>query len=221
MKDSKMTNDNANPARKVVYDRIRDDILAFRFNEGEKLIETELAKKYDVSRTPIREALLLLEQDGYVSIHKNKGAVVRKFSAVKVKEIFETIAIIEGRATEKLDSDNISAVDLEYLNRLQKKMEMAAKIKKFQDYMDLNLQFHQFIVARLGNESLRQIDYDLRKRVYRIVYRGLSVPLYINNYLDDHRRIIAAIEQRDFLQAGMHMEAHVMSVANNLYQTMI
>jgi DNA-binding GntR family transcriptional regulator len=208
------------PTRELVFQRIREDILTSRINEGEKLFEAELAEKYHVSRTPVREALLILQRDGYVTIRKNNGAVVRKLSPARVRDMFETIAILEGRATEKLTEDMISTADLDYLKRLEKKMEMAADEKKIAEYMDLNLSFHQHILDCYGNESVRQISLDLRKKVYRKVYRGLSVPLYINNYLEDHRRIIAALERRDFLKAGFIMDAHLNAVAVNLYNTM-
>lgn len=207
-------------ARKVIYENIKADILSSRINEGEKLIEQELAEKYNYSRTPVREALLMLQQEGYITINRNKGAVVKKLSIQKVKIIFETLAILEGKVLEKLNSDNMSSQHFEYQNTLQKKMEVAAINKEYDQYMDLNFKFHQFFVERFENECIRQITYDLRQQVYRIVRQGLSLPQHISSYLEDHNNILEAIAKHNFYQAGYIMESHVMSAGQNIYRTM-
>ena len=87
------------PLREIIYNKLLEAIIQGKINVGEKLIENELAHKFRVSRTPIREALLQLEREGFVSHTKHVGAVVKKISARKIQPLI--LFQPPSRATER------------------------------------------------------------------------------------------------------------------------
>ena len=99
------------PLRELIFNNLLEDIVHGRINPGEKLLEKELAKQFEVSRTPIREALLQLEAEGYVIHTKNVGAVIKKISSNTVQETYELIAFLEGYAME-VATDKITDEDV-------------------------------------------------------------------------------------------------------------
>ena len=176
--------DKKRPLRGIIYEQLVDDILSGRINAGEKLLESDLADKFNVSRTPIREALLQLEKEGYTEHVKNVGATVKKISAQTVKEIFEVIAVLEGEATGLAVTAGISEQDMDQLRQLQVEMVRAAEERDYIAYNKLNIRFHHFFLKRCGNKTLSGIARDMRNRMYRLVSEGLSFPTKLS--IQDH-----------------------------------
>lgn len=208
------------PFREIIRDKLLEDILQGRLNAGEKLLESELAEKFHVSRTPVREALLQLEKEEYITHKKNVGAVVKKISFRKVQEIYEIVGLLEAYATEKA-TDKIGEKDISYLQALLKRMEDSIKKRDYTPYVQQNIQFHKFFVKNCGNETLEQIVSGLRKRIYKVVSEGLTLPMHADRYLDWHRKIVKAISERNPLKAGKLMKGHVDEVRKRLLERMI
>ena len=216
-----MEKNNKKPLREIIFKQLVDDILRGRINAGEKLLESELANKFDVSRTPIREALLQLEKEGYTEHVKNVGATVKKISSRKIKEIFEVIAVLEGEATETAVTSKISPKELTYLKDLQKEMVLSAEDRDYIAYNRLNIRFHQFFLDRCGNETLSGIARDLRNKMYRLVSEGLSLPMNIEKYLKSHDQVLEAIASSNPELAHRLMKAHIREASQGLVQMMI
>jgi len=210
---------NTKPLREMIYNQLVEDIIIGRINEGEKLVEGELSKRFNVSRTPAREALFLLERDGYISLKKNVGAVVKKINEKKVEEIFEIVAQLEGFATERVVK-KIKEKDILYLTKLQKRMELFAEQKRFIEYENANIQFHKFFIDNCNNPTLKKIVIDHRNKVYRLVKEGASLPKNIQRYIGSHRKIIKAISEKKALRAAMLMKEHVLESAKYLLDEM-
>ncbi len=208
------------PLREIIYTQLVDDIIRGRINSGEKLVESELAEKFDVSRTPIREALLQLEKEGYTEHVKNVGATVRKISSQKVSEIFGVIAILESEATRMAVENEISKKDLAYLRRLQKDMFRSAKARDFINYNQLNILFHQFFLEQCENETLSGIDRDLRNKMYRMVSEGLSLPMNIERYIKSHDQVLEAVAARKPELAYRWMKEHILEASQALVKMM-
>ncbi len=180
-----------------------------RLGDGEKLSEVHLARRFQVSRTPIREALVQLEKLGFVALRKNVGGVVRKMTPQGVSEIFEIIALLEGQAVESCGVRGLGRDDWETLEDLQRRLTDLAAGRQYQAYFDLNHYFHIFFTERCGNQTLHEMVRQQRERVYRIVSRGSTVPSRIDLYLEMHRNIIQALKDDQSEPAGRLMTAHV------------
>jgi DNA-binding GntR family transcriptional regulator len=207
------------PIREIIRDQIVEDILKGRTNAGEKLLEAELADRFKVSRTPVREALLQLEREGYISLTKNVGAIVRKISVKEVKEIYELLAQLEAFATE-MAIDNLTKKDISNLRSLLKSMGKSIKMKDYGRYVKDNLEFHKYFLKKSGNESLHHIVVDLRSRIYGLVSQGLTLPMYADRYLEWHEKIVEAAEHKDAKKAGRIVKAHINEVKQRFLEKM-
>jgi DNA-binding GntR family transcriptional regulator len=197
------------PLREQIYHQLVEDIIRGRINAGEKILESDLAQRFKVSRTPAREALFQLEKDGYISHRKNIGAVVKKITGQKVQEIFDVVAQLEGYAVEKFVEIHRPGIDVSPLLKLEEQMVDLAKKKQFVEYQRVNIEFHQFFINRCENETLKETVMNLRNKVYKLVIEGLSLPANIHRYLSSHRKIIQTISSGNALNAGTLMRAHV------------
>lgn len=196
--------------REIVYNQLIEDIVYGRINPGEKLLELELAKKFQVSRTPIREALLQLEREGLIIHTRNRGAIVEKISLKQEEELFDIVSVLEENAAQKAVDGKITREDLSYLNRLQKEMGRLSKAKNYFRYLEKNEEFHAFFVQKCGNGTLHHLVSDLRKKIFRFMARGFTLPAHIDHYSASHEKIIKAISQRNPAKAGKLMGNHVL-----------
>jgi len=197
------------PLRYTIYRQLLDDILTGRINAGEKLLEAELASRFRVSRTPIREALLQLEREEFIVHTKDVGAVVRKTSPEQVAETLDLVALLEGHATQ-LSVAKITEKDIGLLTGLHLSMQECAEQDRFSAYVELNAKFHDFFTEKCGNKKLRDTVVDLRKSIYRVLAEGQTLPRHMTEYIVSHQRIIDAATRGDFLNAGEFMNTHVL-----------
>jgi DNA-binding GntR family transcriptional regulator len=201
--------DKKPPLRQVIYQELLGDILAGRLNQGEKLAETQLAERFHVSRTPIREALLRLEKEGFVIHSKDVGAVVRKISAVQIDETYDIVALLESHAT-RIAVTKMKDIDISFIKKLQQSMRERANEERFPDWVRLNAEFHDFFAEKCGNEKLRDTILDLRKSIYRVLAEGQSLSRHVGEYVSSHQRIIEAAAKRDSDMAAEIMNSHVL-----------
>ncbi|NAZ31504.1 MAG: FCD domain-containing protein, partial [Acidilobus sp.] len=146
----------------IVYEMLKRDILSRKFEPKDKLSETMLAKMYNVSRTPVREALHKLEKEGLV-VKLSDGYHVSFLTKEQILKIFEVRAVLEALAAEKAAENR----DPELLRRLR---EAAEKFKSADKGNPLalaqaNSEFHDVIAEMSGNEYLRDILKDLRNKL--------------------------------------------------------
>ena len=206
--------------REIVFNQIRDDICNGRINAGEKLSEAELAKKFSVSRTPVREALLQLEKEGYIVHTKHAGAVVRKISSKKLQEVYEILGMLEGGSIEQVVAGEVSQKDISFLEKLHNQMIRLSKEKNYIEFFDYNFQFHNFFLQQHGNETLMEMAIDLRRKIFTLVPKGLSIPMHIDTYIKSHKNIIIALKQKNSKKAKKLMMSHIKDTANALCDEM-
>lgn len=196
------------PLREKIYNKLIQEIVTGQLNPGERLSEASLAKRFHVSRTPIREALLQLEKLGYVLHQKNVGTVVKKISPDGVREIFEVVAALEGMAVELFAKLPPTAEDMAELDQLQQVLRQNAQQHDFAAYYEGNRKFHDFFCRKSGNGSLLKLTRSQRDRVYRVVARGSTLPIHIQEYLTEHDAIIQALGEGQAEKAGQLMKVH-------------
>lgn len=207
--------------REIIYDHLVEDIIQGRVNAGEKLSEVALCEKFGVSKSPIREALLLMEMAGYIRLKKNVGAFVLKLSEKVIEEGYTIIAVLESYAAEKVVIEGrIQKYELNELSNLIKKMEECSKKRKYLDFRPLNLKFHGIFMEKLGNDMLRNKVIQLRRRMYTPVTAGLALAIHINQYIEWHKRILEAVKHDNGHKAASFMRDHVMGAKQFLLETL-
>jgi DNA-binding GntR family transcriptional regulator len=194
------------PIRENIHNQLIEDIIQGRINAGERLSEAALGERFGVSKSPIREALLLMERGGYISLKKNVGAVVLKISEKIVAEIYTIIAVLESYAVETVVVEKrIQKNDINRLSKLIRMMEECSKNKKYMDFRPLNMEFHGF---------------DLRKRMYTPIAAGMTLAIHIDQYIESHKQILEAIKQGDGYKAAALMRNHLMETKDFLVDTL-
>lgn len=209
------------PLRTMIYEQLVDDIVRGSINAGERLSEAALVQRFGVSKTPIREAFIQMEREGYILLKKNVGAVVQKISIKMVEEIFTIVAVLESYATETVVTEKkLTKSDIAYLAKLIQTMREYSRRKKYLEYRSLNVEFHGYFVEKLGNETLKKNVVDLRKRMYGFVSGGLTLPMYIDRYVECHRQILDAVKKNDATKAATLMRNHLMESKDFLVSTL-
>jgi len=181
------------PLREVVFNNLRDAILNGELRPGERLLENQLAEKLGVSRTPVREALRMLEQENLVALVPRKGAQVLDLSAADIKNVLEIRSALEAvgmrHACRSMDYEHLIE-----LKRLNEEFERAFEEKDYEKVANTDEKMHDIIFASAHNDRLVQIISNMRAQVYRYRMAYLKVYETKTAVINHHRGIIDAIE---------------------------
>jgi DNA-binding GntR family transcriptional regulator len=203
---------------------IQAQVLSGAVPVGTRLRQEALAEQFGVSRTPVREALRQLQASGLVELLPNRGAVVRGPTVRELREAYEVRAELEGLAAE-LAAGRISDRDLLRLREAQELFREAVRTlierrarkrapwKDESVWVRANDLFHQAILDASANRRLNETIADLHRSFPRnLTWTALSQssPLLEEN-VEQHERILEAIEQRDPAEARLRMIEHVRS----------
>lgn len=211
-----------------IVERIHAKIALGEFGPGHRLRQELLAEEFKVSRTPIREALRLLEAQGVISQAHRHSAVIRAPSAREIRETYQVRAELEGLATQ-LAAQWISDNQLEDLRSTHNKFvnsvrelnsqRAAAKrsdrslLKASNNWIEINGEFHAAIQSASNNLRLRHSIAELYVGFTRnVMYssaRGMDLHRMQKN-IDDHEKILRFLEDRDGREARAAMQAHVL-----------
>jgi DNA-binding GntR family transcriptional regulator len=179
---------------------LSEEIMSGRLRPRDRMIETELADRFGVSRAPVREALRLLESEGLVA-RGTQGMLVTELSASEAFDIFEILGHLEEMYTARA-TPQIGADDLDLLARLLGQMEAAAAAGDITLYYDLNTKFHGVIRDACPNRPLVALIESLARKTLRFRRLAMSLPGRVGDSIHEHRRICAAIAARDPAAAG-------------------
>jgi DNA-binding GntR family transcriptional regulator len=179
-----------------VYVHLRRDIAAGAFRPGERIQEKTLAERWNISRTPIREALLKLEAEGVVVCNSRRSYNVRILTVHDVQELYETLGLLEGAiattAVPKLTPDDIT--DLRYLNRMMKTAAADADLQAFGEW---NRRFHDVFILKLDNRTLRETCNLVRALLYTFPVQRESLAEWLRKSVAEHREIIRLATERE------------------------
>ncbi|MEL7566040.1 MAG: GntR family transcriptional regulator [Dehalobacterium sp.] len=194
------------PIRDNVFDILRNAILNGNFKPGERLAERELAEQLGISRTPVREAIRKLEQEGLVVHIPRKGVVVKSISNDEVVEIFTIRAALEGVAV-RLATKNISKEDILYLRTLQDKMENAFNNGKYNEIKGLHIKFNQIIYTAANSPRLYQMIQNFAEYIGNYTQIGYNFPGRLEQAIREHSAILNAItDKNDVLAEKLAIE---------------
>lgn len=192
------------PLRDSVRERIRRGIADGRWTPGARLVERDLADEFAVSRVPVREALQMLEGEGFVELLPRRGAVVRQLTPAVVSDLFDIRQALEvlaaRRAAERIDDDG--------LVRLRQVLEDGARALAADDHAwsgSANTAFHETVLDLAGNEPLRDVLEPLSGRLKWLFRQTRDHP----RVQSEHEQLYAALAARDPELAGAVALAHV------------
>ena len=192
----------------VLRDALEHEIVEGRLRPGEHLDEMSLAARFDVSRTPIREALLGLESSGLVEIRPRRGAFVRRVSARELVEMFETMAELEAACCRFACQRMTDAQEDVLMRRLQL-CEEAAASGAVERYYAENELFHTAIYAASGNSFLEAQSRMLQSRLKPFRRHQLHARGRMKQSQTEHRDIVASIRAGEQQRVVDVIRAHI------------
>ncbi|MBP1970094.1 DNA-binding GntR family transcriptional regulator [Virgibacillus natechei] len=203
------------PLSELIAEQLRQRIWDREVEFGERLLEVELAETFEVSRSTLREALKILEQEGLVISKARKGTYVAQFSNKDLEEIIEFRKLIEAHAfTDALPY--LKADQFEDLKGIITQMKSEVTNKNWNQLFDLDMQFHSYIVNLSGNSRIIKI-YDsiqVQIRAYLVhLDQYYSSP---QAFYDEHKELLDALLTKDVQIVKERVRDHIAYVGENL-----
>jgi len=188
--------DTYEPLREVVSAALREAIRNGVLLPGERLMEIQLSEELGVSRTPVREAIRKLDQEGYIVMMPRRGAYVASITIRDINEIFEIRRALESLSSS-LAAERISADELETLQRLLVEIGRYIKAKNMEKIVETDIKFHDMLYQASRNERLVGIISNLREQLTRFRTLSMSYPGRLEATLKEHKAMVDAIARGD------------------------
>lgn len=182
--------------REKILENIRDAIISGSLKPGCKVSEPELAERFGISRTPIREAFRQLESEGYLTVIPRRGAVVSEFNIKEVEDFYAIKSILEGYAARQACS-RLTDKELERLQAINTRLSELANENDIRTFFKLHDEFHAIIITASDNEKLKEMIYSLITRFQRLRYMSLSLPGRMKVSVQEHEKILDAFRRND------------------------
>lgn len=196
------------PLRDVVFQTLRGAILKGDLKPGERLMELQLASKLGVSRTPIREAIRMLEQEGLAVTIPRKGAEVAKMTEKDMEDVLQIRLSLEALAV-RLSCENITPAALQELKVAMEDFEEKTKSGQFVEMAKADVKFHEILYKASNNPKLQQLLSNLREQMYRYRVEYLKREEAHPQLIAEHAAIIEYISKGEKKAATDIMCKHI------------
>ena len=200
----------------TVYQQLRDDIVSGALPPGAVLREAELAPRFGVSKTPLRDALVRLQKDGFVAIPPYRSAVVVGYSRTDLREIYELRELLEGacarQAAFRISADALA--DLSRIVRASAECVPGGEVigGREDELAGLFDEFDLVMYAQSRNSRIAEMVGNIRGHIQRIGRLTTGIPGRLVKSVPEHQAIYEAIVQRDGTAAETLMRRHILSV---------
>jgi DNA-binding GntR family transcriptional regulator len=190
--------------REQVYDHLRLLLNRGELRPGCFLDQDALAAGLGVSRTPLRDALLQLEAEGFVAILPRRGVQVRALTRDDIRHLYEIVGALEGAALLAA-FPRLGLPELAALRRLNAEMKQAITRGDFDRYYDRNLAFHDVVLDRCSNPRLVRLVRTLKQRLYDWPRRRGFVRAWELASIQEHAKLVRLLEQGEARAAADHL----------------
>jgi DNA-binding GntR family transcriptional regulator len=201
----------------IIANHLKQDIYNQKIKFGERLIEADLAERFDVSRSTIRESLKILEQEELVMSKSRKGTFVSEFTEQDLDEMTELRLIIEPKAFMNALSC-MERKNFQDLEQIIEKMKMEAENSNWNALFDLDMQFHQYVINMCGNSRIIKIyeSINVQIRVYLAhLDQYYSSPM---SFYHEHRELLGTLLKKDASLIEKKLTEHITYVEEKLLQ---
>jgi DNA-binding GntR family transcriptional regulator len=207
------------PLREIVFESLREAIISGHLKPGERLVEVQLAEEMGVSRTPVREAIRKLELEGFVVMVPRKGAYVAGISVKDIANVFEIRTALESLAAG-LAAERATEEEMEKLERLLVSVAESADNNDLDGWVDKDTIFHETIYKASRNERLVQIVNNLREQIQRFRVTSLGFPGRMKVAVEEHRKIVEAISERNVALAQALAQEHIENAEHSILEAL-
>lgn len=208
------------PLRDVVFHTLREAILKGELKPGERLMELQLASKLGVSRTPIREAIRMLELEGLAVTVPRKGAEVAKMTEKDMEDVLQIRKALDELAVG-LACDNMTEEELKQLYVALKNFEESTRTGDVKKIAQADVEFHDTIYQAADNPKLVNMLNNLREQMYRYRVEYLKNDSIYPRLIEEHEKIYEGLKRKDKETVVKIVSYHVMNqeiVVKNIIQ---
>jgi len=194
--------------KEEIIDYLRKRIITNELKPGDRVVELDIAKKYDISRGPVREAVRLLEDQGLLEYKKNIGCVVKVLSKKELKELYLIMSSLEKLALNLTDG----AIQSERLNKIEDLIESMKDYTQENDIesiIETDYEIHKQIVLNTNNDKLFQLWDSMKSNYYPMYFTVLNKdPNILNRIYDKHSRFLEILKEENLEKSIEEIKDH-------------
>jgi len=200
-----------------VYEQLKRDVADFKLVPGDRFTENELSDRLGVSRTPVRQALFRLQQEGFVEVLFRSGWRVLPFDFEQFEQLYDLRMVLETTAVHRICADpsagggRLSPVDGGLLSQLAAiwLVPAAERSSDREQVAQWDEQFHCALVTAAGNAEMARVHRDVTDRIRIIRRLDFTKQMRIDATYDEHAKILRAVQRKRADQAAMLLRAHI------------
>lgn len=181
--------------REQVYQYLSSQIQAGELRPGTFIKLDVLSKKLAISKTPLKEAIIKLESEGFVEILPRRGILVKKLTNQEIRDLYEIVGTMESMVVLSV-FDQLTKEHISQMKQCNEEMLKALENKEFDKYYQLNLEFHDYFLNLSPNMTLRRYIAPVKQRLYDFNRRNYVKAWELEN-IEEHRKFIRCIENGD------------------------
>jgi len=199
----------------IVYNYVRDEIVAFKLEPGKRLLEEDIAKILGVSRTPVREAFSTLSAEGFLEILPRRGAIIKDITLKDLQDILIVREELELLAI-KLAIPNIDEEILGELEKAKNNFEQAVNTHEVVKMIAADINFHDIIFNCTQNKQLINILKNLKEQLY--LYRAIYIreKASLTEIIEDHKEIYESLKSKDIEKTKLAISSHIKNQEKSL-----
>ena len=196
---------NSKSLKDQVYAYLKEEIHRHRLQPGAIINMDATARKLGISKTPLRDALIQLEMDGFVTIKPRRGIFVNSLSLSDISHFYQVIGALE-RAAILACEDRFESSLIDRMAELNGAMEKAIGQEDYQTFYQNNLNFHDTYIDACANPTLKRTVDNLKKRLYEFPQQDNWIKEWEESSIKEHRQLIELLRTGDFQQAARFVQ---------------
>lgn len=208
--DNKEENNNLSSLTQIAYKIIKEKIVNGELKQGEIISISAMAKKLNISRTPITYACQKLENDKFLTIAPKQGVIINTITINDAREIYELRAAIETYSAKRI-FPNITQKDIDYLEDSYAKQVLTVEKNDVYSFMSEDINFHKYLLAKYENSHFFSIIDNLFDRAFLLGIESCKNSARLKESLDEHRRIIDCILKNDINSFVEEVEKNILN----------
>lgn len=197
------------------YAAIKGMINRLELKPGEPITEAQLSAVLQLSKSPIRSALIHLQRDGLVTTTPYKETIVSKINVERVRSIYEARALIEPYCVAGVTT-RLHETDVAQLKEMLDRSERLLQAEDYPAFFAINTEFHGFFVKGQGNDLFWNVYQVIDAQMERVRMLSATIGGHPRKQFEEHRQIFDAVRARDPERAGAAMKAHILGYLDDL-----
>jgi DNA-binding GntR family transcriptional regulator len=195
---------NLTSLKDQVYEYIREQMKNGRLQPGDTIDMKATSQMLGISITPLRDALIRLEMEGFVRILPRRGVIVNELTVQDIQDYYQILGALESIAVIAA-GESLHAAEIERMHKLNAEMTQALAEDDFDLYYEKNLRFHDIFLKRSGNDLLREMVATLKKRLYDFPRRAGYVKEWEEASVKEHAQFLSLLGQGKYLEAANYI----------------